>query len=174
MKLLTEILREAEQPLLLYHGGPKKITKLDASKVKGGSWASIGWGVYFTTSKYKAGDYGVESEFTVIDGSKLHILDMRKPVTQEFVNAAREYANSLPTDGLNILRSSIVNRMVDIFNDNVGVMFDRVRKNMLDSFNHNQEMVFLDMLKALGYDTVQDGYEYAIFDMDAGTNAIIQ
>ena len=172
MKLLTEILREAEEPLLLYHAGPEKITKLDASKIKGGSRASIGWGVYFSSSKYKAGDYG--TEVTVIDGRKLHILDMRKPVTQEFVNAAREYANSLPTDGLNIIRTSIVKRMVDMFSDGVGDVFDRVRKNMLDSFNHNQEMVFLDMLRALGYDTVQDGYEYAIFDMDAGTNAIIQ
>lgn len=172
MKLLRTILSESEEPLLLYHGGPDKLTKLDPSKVKGGARATIGWGVYFSTSKYKAGDYG--PVLTVIDGSKLHILDMRNPVTQEFVDAARKYADSLSDAGLNILYVYAVKQMVNIFEQHIGKEFNNARKEMLQTFRSDMEPAFLKMLGALGYDTVKEGYEYAIFDMDAGTNAIIQ
>lgn len=166
---LTRIIAEVRNHKILYHAGPEKITKLDSSKIKGGSRATIGWGVYFTTSKDKALDYG--GILTTLDASKLHILNMDEPVTQEFVDGIRKVADGV--SDFNAIYKYKIMAFADYFKMYLGKDLNNARKNVLDKFQHNHESMFLDILKQMGYDAVSSGYEYSIFDMEAGTNALI-
>lgn len=167
---LKNILNEITKPKILYHAGPDKITKLDSTKIKGGARATIGWGVYFTSSKDKAMDYG--KEITTLDSSKIRILNMDNPVTQEFVDDIRKMSDGVPNS--DAIRKYKLMAFSDYFKSEIGKDINTARKNVLDRFTHNHESMFLDILKYMGYDAVSSGYEYSIFDMEAGTNALIK
>lgn len=171
MILLRQIL-ESLEPKILYHGSNAPITKLDASKVRGGARATIGWGVYFSTSKHKASDYG--PIMTYMDANKLNILNMDKPVTQEFVDSIQRVSDGMSGSGLGIINKMKVQMFATKFEHEIGNDINSARKNVLDAFRQDHEELFLDVLKRLGYHGVSSGYEYSIFDMDAGTDALIE
>jgi hypothetical protein len=167
---LRDILKELTEGRILYHGGLNKLTKLDPDKVKGGVRASIGWGVYFTSSKDKALDYG--SALTLIDSSKLKILNMDNPVTQDFVDSIKKMSEEVPdTD---IIYKYKLQAISDYYKNEIGKDINTARKNVLDKFRHDHEPMMLDIFRKMGYDAVSSGYECSIFNMDAGTKAIIK
>lgn len=151
---------------LLFHGGEAPIAQFDGEKIKGGSRSILGWGVYFSSSPYKASDYG--TTFTYIDSTKLNILDGRGPVTQEFIDQIRKAANN-EKDALTKAYYSIA---ADKFQQQIGKDIDNARKNVSSQIQQNTDKAFSELLVKMGYDAMQEGYEFVVFNLSR-TDAIV-
>lgn len=166
--LYSQILREVlDDSNLLMHGGTSVITQFDPSKIQGGARATLGYGVYFTDSIYKAKDYG--SVITYLDPSKLNILDTRDNVSDEFVQSIRYLANK--QDGM---VEGLYNMYADELAKQKGKEVDTAVKNMYNRFQHNQEKNWAVMLIRLGYDATKNGYEYVIFNFPKADKALVK
>lgn len=152
---------------LLFHGGEAPIAQFDGEKIKGGSRSILGWGVYFSSSPYKASDYG--TTFTYIDSTKLNILDGRGPVTQEFIDQIRKAANN-EKDALTKAYYSIA---ADKFQQQIGKYnIDNARKIVSSQIQQNTDKAFSELLVKMGYDAMQEGYEFVVFNLSR-TDAIV-
>jgi hypothetical protein len=167
--LYSQVLREvlADDKKLLMHGGSSVITSFDSSKIQGGARASLGYGVYFSDSIYKAKDYG--PVITYLDPSKLNILDINESVTEEFVQSIRNLANK--QDGM---IEGLYNVYADKLEKQKGKELEGAIKTLQNEFRHNQEKNWAVMLIRLGYDAVKSGYEYVIFNFPKADKALVE
>lgn len=167
--LYSQVLREVldSDKGLLMHGGSSVITQFDPSKIQGGARASLGYGVYFSDSIYKAKDYG--PVITYLDPSKLNILDINDPVTDKFVQSVRDLASK--QDGM---AEGLYNMYADKLEKQKGKELETAIKTLQNEFRYNQEKNWAVMLIRLGYDAVKSGYEYSIFNFPKADKALVE
>lgn len=165
-KIRKQLLKESNDNIL-YHAGEAKITKLDPSKIAGGARGVYGWGIYFTDSIHKANDYG--GVLTLMDKSKLKILDTRQVVNQDFINKILQLERSESDSMLSAFYGVIASKL----KEQLGKTIDDARKNISDSFRWDISQRWSEMIKELEFDAMKNGYEYVIINFDAGNNALI-
>jgi hypothetical protein len=160
---LNEDSNELKGDNIVYHGGDKKITKLDPQFIKGGVRANLGWGVYFTSNSYKASTYG--KEVTYLDISDLNILDLNEKIDGEFLAKIKELATE--TKEINIMLGSLYDYVHDTLKDNMGKTIWDGWRIFSNKIKWDTDKTWSEMLIKLGYDGMQQGdYEYVIFNFD--------
>ena len=162
-----EIVNENIPDNILYHGGAEPITKFDESKVQGGVRGIHGWGVYFSSSIYKAKDYG--PVLTYLDSSRLKFLNTRDEVTEEFIMAVKNVGNKEENSLLSAFYSTITYEL----KKQIGKDIDTAYKNIGSKFNITFEKAWAELIVKLGFDGVVNGYEYVIMNLERGSQAII-
>ena len=160
---LNEDSNELKGDNIVYHGGDKKITKLDPQFIKGGVRANLGWGVYFTSNSYKASTYG--KEVTYLDISDLNILDLNEKIDGEFLAKIKELATE--TNKITIMLGSLYDYVHNTLKDNMGKTIWDGWKIFSNKIKWDTDKTWSEMLIKLGYDGMQQGdYEYTIFNFD--------
>jgi len=153
-------IKETKQDDVLYHGGETKLTTLDPSKIKGGSRAIHGWGVYFSDSINKAKDYG--GVITTLDISNLSVLDTEKPVDEELIKKIYE----LEEKESDTMSSAFYGVIANKLKKEIGKNIDTARKNISDTFKWDISKRWSNMMVALGYDVMKNGYEYVVINLE--------
>jgi 8-oxo-dGTP pyrophosphatase MutT (NUDIX family) len=162
---LNEDSNEIEDDNIVYHGGDKKITKLDPQFIKGGVRANLGWGVYFTSSLYKATTYG--KELTYLDISNLNILDLNEKINEELLVKIKELATETKKNSLLTMLGALYDYIHDTFKDNMGKTIWDGWRIFSNKIKWDTDKTWSEMLAKLGYDGMQQGnYEYVIFNFD--------
>jgi hypothetical protein len=160
---LNEDSNELKGDNIVYHGGDKKITKLDPQFIKGGVRANLGWGVYFTSNSYKASNYG--KEVTYLDISDLNILDLNEKIDGEFLAKIKELATE--TNKITIMLGALYDYVHNTLKDNMGKTIWDGWKIFSNKIKWDTDKTWSEMLIKLGYDGMQQGdYEYTIFNFD--------
>jgi hypothetical protein len=159
---------------ILYHGSNVKITKFDGSYIKGGLRANYGWGVYFTSSPYKAKEYGAET--TSLDISNLNVLDLTSKVDESFVSKIKELADRKKKEGAfySPLLSGQYELIADKFEDHIGDEVFNAWRTVFSIFNYNTDKMWADILRGIGYDVSKYGYEYVVFNLDKANKYLVE
>jgi hypothetical protein len=159
---------------ILYHGSNAKITKFDGSYIKGGLRANYGWGIYFTSSPYKAKEYGAET--TYLDISNLNVLDLTSKVDEFFVSKIKELADRKKKEGAfySPLLSGQYELIADKFEDHIGDEVFNAWRTVFSIFNFNTDKMWADILRGIGYDVSKYGYEYVVFNLDKADKYLVE
>jgi hypothetical protein len=162
---------EFSSPEIVYHGGDKKITKLDPDSIRGGLRANLGWGTYFSSSVYKAKDYG--KEITKLDISNLNILDLNDKIDETLVKDIEQIAKE--TMDINIHLGSMYDFIADIFKKLIGresIWYGW--RTFSNKITWDTDKLWSELILKLGYDGMQQGhYEYVIFNFEKANQYLI-
>jgi 8-oxo-dGTP pyrophosphatase MutT (NUDIX family) len=164
--LIKRLLREGLNHEIIYHGGDEILKELKPEFIKGGFRANHGWGIYFTSSIYKARDYG--PNITYLDISRLKVFDTDNKVDDNLISMIKTLASNI--DG-NI--SLYYDLFASKLKTQIGKDIDTARKNINDEFNWDINEMWSKMFVKLGYDVFKNGYEYVIINLEKAQNFLI-
>jgi len=161
---IPDNINETQQDNIVYHAGEAKITNLDPSKIKGGLRANLGWGVYFSSSLYKAKEYG--KEITRLDISNLNILNLNERINDKFLNNMKKLVDETKQEN-NPTLEAFYDTFYRTLKEHVGETIWEGWRYSSGKFSTNTDKLWSNILLKLGYDGMQQGnYEYVIFNFD--------